>query len=145
MKDVTLSATSNLDVQTGELAAALIGQTFPGYASLFRREIEVYQAFHDLFLPWFVIAQNDSDVIGFSMLTASMMSTDLLMITWVAVHPDHRGQGLGTRLLDVCLKEVHRRNKPVLLATSVPGFYTKCGFRLVEEYNPALSHCLMAR
>jgi len=107
--------------------------------------MEAYHAYPDLFRPHFALAENGRGLAGFSLLLASMMTTDLLTITWVAVHPDHQRQGIGTKLVGICMEEAQRRGNPVVLTTSVPDFYQKAGFREIEEYNPARSHFLMGK
>jgi N-acetylglutamate synthase-like GNAT family acetyltransferase len=137
--------TDSFDDGLRDAAAILIAQVWPGYADLFHREMEAYHAYPDLFRPYFSLAENGGGVVGFSLLLASMMSTNLLTITWVAVHDHHHRQGIGTKLVGVCMEEAQRRGNPVILTTSVPDFYQKAGFRMIEEYNPARNHFLMGK
>ncbi|WP_396612079.1 GNAT family N-acetyltransferase [Haloferax sp. S1W] len=49
----------------------------------------------------------------------------------VAVHPDHQGQGLGTRVMDALVEYLDREAPPtafVNLLADVDGFYDRWGF-----------------
>jgi N-acetylglutamate synthase-like GNAT family acetyltransferase len=116
-------------------AALIIEEAWPDYVDLFRREMKVYREHSTLFEPFFVLAKSEEKLVGFSLLVASMMSTDLLTITWVAVHPDNRNCGIGRRLIDICLQTAQQRAKAVVLTTSAPEFYRKIDFRVVDEYS----------
>jgi ribosomal protein S18 acetylase RimI-like enzyme len=94
-----LYGTDRLDEHTGGGSAALIGDVWPDFAGLFRREMTVYQAHGDVFEPYFALAETAGKIVGFSLLMESMMTTDLLTMTWVAVHPEHRRQGIGRDLI----------------------------------------------
>ncbi|KAI0393330.1 putative acetyltransferase [Xylariaceae sp. FL0594] len=39
----------------------------------------------------------------------------LAVLGWLFIHPDHRGRGLASRLIDAVLKEAHERGERVLL------------------------------
>ena len=116
-------------------AADLIAGIWPDYVDLFRREMEIYRAHPDVFRPFFVLAKNEGKVAGFGLLTSSVMSTDLSAISWVAVHPCNRHCGIGRKLIDICLHEARQRTQSVVLTTTVPGFYSKIGFKIVDEYH----------
>jgi N-acetylglutamate synthase-like GNAT family acetyltransferase len=140
----TIYGTHSLDDKTGVASAALIAEVWPDYVALFRREVTLCHSHSDLFEPYFAVAENAGKIIGFSLLMNSMMTTDLLTITWVGVFPEHRGQGIGRKLIALCIEEARRRVKPLVLTTSVPQFYQNLGFRIVDEYNPAKKHFLVA-
>ncbi|MBI3440656.1 MAG: GNAT family N-acetyltransferase [Proteobacteria bacterium] len=125
---------ARLDDQEIEQAAAIMESIWPDYVDLFRREMAVYRDHQDLFEPFFGVAKKEEAVVGFSLLMASMMSTTLLVITWVAVRPDHHSHGIGRQLIDLCLAEAKRRGKAVVLTTTMPEFYTKIGFKLLDHY-----------
>ena len=59
---------------------------------------------------------------------------DLAEIKSLAVAKARGGKGIGTRLLDECIKEAKslKINK-VFALTYVPGFFEKSGFRIVDK------------
>lgn len=126
---------TSLGDEDGRQAAAIMQAIWPDYVPLFWRELEVYRHYPDVFEPFFVLARAEGRVVGFSLLMASMMSTDLLAITWVAVQPGHHGQGIGQGMIDFCMAESRRRGKSVVLTTEIPAFYRKMGFKLLGEYQ----------
>jgi len=138
-----LYGTDRLDEYTGDGSAGLIAEVWPDFADLFRREMSVYHAHRDVFEPHFALAETAGKITGFSLLMESMMTTDLLTMAWVAVHPEHRRQGIGRDLIGLCRDEARRRAKPLVLTTSVPQFYQKLGFRIIGEYDPARNHFLL--
>jgi N-acetylglutamate synthase-like GNAT family acetyltransferase len=143
MAGVTIRATDRLGARTSRLAAELMVRVWPDHVDLFRREMQAYRTSPDLFAPWFALAEKDDEIVGFGLLAASLFATDMDAMRWIAVHPGHRGAGIGRRLVGLCLHEARMRSKPVVLTTSVPVFYEKIGFHRVDEYNPALKHYLM--
>jgi amino-acid N-acetyltransferase len=59
---------------------------------------------------------------------------DLAEIRALAVAPDHLKQGLGRSLVDTFLAEAKELGLPRVFAlTYSPGFFKKCGFRLVNK------------
>jgi GNAT superfamily N-acetyltransferase len=143
MSGISIRGSANIPGETVDAVAALIGLVWPGYETLFRREVQAYAVYPDLFAPYFTLAEDGDSVVGFSLLMASMMSTDLDIISWVAVDAAHRGAGVGRRLVMVCAEEAQRRGKSVVLSTSVPGFYEKLGLRIAGPYDPAKEHFLV--
>ena len=125
------------------MAACLIDTVWPDHGALFRCEMQAYRSFGDVFDTYFAWAEVSGDVVGFSLLAASMMALDLDTLLWVAVHPAFRGQGIGKRVVGRCLQEARRRGKPVALTTSVPVFYEKMGFGRRGSYDSAQEHFLM--
>jgi hypothetical protein len=57
MSRIPIRATSNISGETVEAVAALIGLVWPGYEALFRREMQAYAAYSDLFAPHFTVAE----------------------------------------------------------------------------------------
>ncbi len=143
MSRISIRGSSNMSGATAEAVAALIELTWPGYKKRFRRKIQAYTEYRDLFAPYFTVAKDGGSVVGFALLTASTMSTDLDTISWVAVDPDHSGAGIGRRLVIACADEAQGRGRSVVLSTSVPGFYEKIGFRIAGPYDPAKEHFLV--
>ena len=59
---------------------------------------------------------------------------DLGEIRSLAVVEGHQGKGLGTTLVDNCMKEAASLGlKQIFVLTYVPDFFTKAGFRVIEK------------
>ena len=59
---------------------------------------------------------------------------DLAEIRSLAVSEDHRGKGLGPRLVETCLEEARVLGlKRVFVLSYVPDFFIKMGFKEVEK------------
>ena len=59
---------------------------------------------------------------------------DLAEIRSLAVSEDHRGKGLGSRLVETCLEEARVLGlKRVFVLSYVPDFFKKMGFKEVEK------------
>ena len=59
---------------------------------------------------------------------------DLGEIRSLAVVEGHQGKGLGTTLVDNCMKEAASLGlKQIFALTYVPDFFTKAGFRVIEK------------
>ena len=67
------------------------------------------------------------------MVALSHMADDIWEVANLAVAESHRNRGIATSLLQVC--ESHAQSldgEVVLLATSMPGFYRRRGYRTVR-------------
>jgi predicted N-acetyltransferase YhbS len=123
--------------------ASLIEEVWPDHAELFRREMQAYRSFGELFDTYFALADRGGEILGFSLLTASMMAVDLCTLSWVAVHPTCRRLGVGSALVELCAGEALRRGKSIVLATDLPRFYERCGFRMTGSFDPVKERFLM--
>jgi GNAT superfamily N-acetyltransferase len=59
-------------------------------------------------------------------------------LSLLGVHPSHRGEGLGMRLLAECLEEIDAEGRPTYLESSNPANdrrYERLGFRRVGEFT----------
>ena len=82
----------------------------------------------------FVVEDNQTGraLIGVSALGISW--EDLAEIRSLAVSEDHRGQGLGSRLVETCLEEARVLGlKRVFVLSYVPELFIKMGFKEVEK------------
>jgi GNAT superfamily N-acetyltransferase len=73
---------------------------------------------------------------GFSRVVATEGGNPLRLLALASVcsHPDHRGQGLGERVVKAVLRRVDDGEFPVAIwQTGVPGFYEKLGARAVSN------------
>ena len=106
----------------------------PDSQQMFIDDMAMYDQHARLFEPFYAIAEQDGEITGLFILITSVTSDELLTISWAAVDPARQGGGLGRLLLETCLAETERRGKRLLVATSVPVFFTRCGLHVVEEY-----------
>lgn len=60
---------------------------------------------------------------------------DLLLLSTLAVHPDHQRQGIGQKLVEWGLEQASRDRAPVGLEASAKGtsLYEKLGFRTINQ------------
>ena len=82
----------------------------------------------------FVVEDNQTGrpLIGVSALGITW--EDLAEIRSLAVSEDHRGQGLGSRLVETCLEEARVLGlKRVFVLSYVPELFIKMGFKEVEK------------
>ncbi|WP_327205524.1 GNAT family N-acetyltransferase [Rossellomorea vietnamensis] len=83
-------------------------------------------------LPRFYIAVNEDDIIGTYALLRNDLNSRQDLYPWLAclyVHPDQRGDGLGSVLLDHALREAHKKGYNCLyLTTDLEGYYEKYGW-----------------
>lgn len=82
----------------------------------------------------FVVEDNQTgrSLIGVSAL--GIIWEDLAEIRSLAVSEDHRGQGLGSRLVETCLEEARVLGlKRVFVLSYVPELFIKMGFKEVEK------------
>lgn len=133
--DIAFQQTTSLtpDIVTG--AGALVEEAWPGYFALFEGEVSAFQSSPDVFQPFFVTARSGEKTVGFGMLAASMMSDSLNAMSWVVVDPALRGQNIGGGLVSACIDEAIRRRKNIILTTTVPNFYIRHSFRIIERFK----------
>lgn len=83
-------------------------------------------------LPRFYIALQEGNVIGTYALLRNDLNSRQDLYPWLAclfVDTDHRGDGLGSELLDHALKEAGKKGyNQVYLTTDLEGYYEKYGW-----------------
>jgi len=80
-----------------------------------------------------ISAWQDSNLVGFGRATSDGVFRTVL---WdVVVAGEHRGRGLGRRIVEALLQEpvLQGVERTYLLTTNSVGFYEKLGFTVVEE------------
>lgn len=88
---------------------------------------ELYENVRD-----FIVIRQGEDVIACAAL--HIYWTDLAEIRAVAVSEESQNRGMGTRLLEACLKEAKELGVSTLFClTYKPAFFEKLGFRQVDK------------
>jgi amino-acid N-acetyltransferase len=91
---------------------------------------ELYDHLRDHFVVEDKGTQNS--IIGVS--AVGICWEDLAEIRSLAIAKDEQGKGLGSQLVETCLKEASSLGlKKVFTLSYVPGFFSKFGFREVEK------------
>lgn len=73
----------------------------------------------------FLVAEIEGAVVGY----ASWRNDELMSLF---VHPDWQGRGVGTQLIQECLREAESKGSPIAHVNSVLGaepFYARFGFQ----------------
>lgn len=88
---------------------------------------ELYETLRD-----FYVAEHEGELVGCSALHVTWQN--LAEVKCVAVREDHRGEGLGTRLVTTCLEDARELGLPRVFAlTYIPDYFERFGFRTVEK------------
>ena len=96
---------------------------------LSRPLINLYNSIRD-----FVVVEKENTIIACGAL--AIIWNDIAEIRTMAVHPDHRGQGIGRAMVDVLLQEARDLELPrVFCLTYQPGFFQKMGFKEVDKHE----------
>lgn len=77
------------------------------------------------FRPWFYTAESDGTVVGCGGYVTSWVSYGAFTLCWINVDLSARLKGIGRAIVDQCLCDLADRANIVILATSVPEFYSK--------------------
>jgi predicted N-acetyltransferase YhbS len=96
-------------------------------------------------IPLCLIALQDEELVG----TVNLIENDDAARThlkpWLAamvVREDHRGNGIGTKLVNALLKEARRMHIPALyFGTDGPGFYERIG--AIQHEKVRADFCIM--
>lgn len=60
---------------------------------------------------------------------------DVLVLSPLAVAPDHQGKGIGTRLLDAVPEVAERLGAPLVFLEGSPGFYAARGWQAASDHD----------
>ncbi|NMO94856.1 N-acetyltransferase [Paenibacillus lemnae] len=80
----------------------------------------------------FVVAESEGNVIGCGSLC--QLGSDLVEIRSLGISEGHKGQGIGSMLVDRLIEEAKERELPKIMAlTYEVSFFLKNGFSIVEK------------
>ena len=104
-----------------------------GYADqnlmLHRTPAQVRHALGD-----FLVAEEDGRLVGCGYL--AYLGPDLVELRSLAVHPDHKGAGVGGRLVEMLVEIARGRGiSQVCALTLIPDFFTRYGFERVDRWS----------
>src|SRR5690242_12929286 len=82
----------------------------------------------------FIVTRIDKKIVGVSAISEEMFSSKTWGISWVAVHPDYRRQGIGQKLVLSCLDKIAEQiaHPVTALLSTYPGktgLYDRLGFK----------------
>jgi amino-acid N-acetyltransferase len=93
----------------------------------------------------FVLAEMEGKVIGCAALVwGTSGEKSFLELHSIAVHPNFRGKGVGTRLMDYLMNTLEDQDKPdspvceIYVRTTAPGFFEKLGFTGLQDAEKLL-------
>ena len=87
----------------------------------------------------FVLAEIDGKIIGCAALIKSeSQGKDFLEIHSIAVHPNFRGKGIGTRLIKYLLTTIGDPGCDLYVRTTAPVFFEKLNFTKIEDSEKLL-------
>lgn len=83
---------------------------------------------------FFVIQSSDQEHSIISVCALGICWEDLAEIRSLAVAAEHQGKGLGSKLVEKCIREANSLGvKQVFTLSYVPDFFSRLGFREVEK------------
>src|SRR3990172_11438476 len=116
----------------------IVGLNYPKkYERHSKREIEaMFKNYADN--PTYLVAEQDSEIVGFAGYAQSWMDWHIYEIFWVNVSPQYQNKGIGTELVRKAMQNIrNKRGKDeanlILLTTTSPEFYRKLGFETLTE------------
>lgn len=93
----------------------------------------------------FVLAEREGKVIGCAALVkGDSGEKSFIELHSIAVHPNFRKKGVGTRLMEYLIKALEDQDKPenpvceLYVRTTAPGFFEKLGFTRIPDAEKLL-------
>ncbi len=80
-------------------------------------------------LPEFIVAVQDETIVGCACLDIS----DIVELRSIAVLPNYRNKGIGSKLVDSILTRAAELTGTIYLRTTSPVFFEKKGFRRLKD------------
>lgn len=91
--------------------------------------------------PTFYTAIENDEPIGCAGYVAAWLAYGTFTLSWVNVAKQYQGYGHGRALVDRCLRDIKAKGTFVILATSVPEFYSKnWGFKQIDDIASKREH-----
>ncbi|MCR9249597.1 MAG: GNAT family N-acetyltransferase [bacterium] len=98
-------------------------------------EIDDYKEYLDVHREEYYVVEEGDTIIGCGGINY-FLEESIARISWDAIHPDHQGKGVGSKLVAhriACIKKHGGINKIVVRTTQVVyKFYEKSGFQLIK-------------
>jgi putative acetyltransferase len=87
-----------------------------------------------------LVAATDGEVVGFVALSRAWLDArerlvDVLVLSPLAVAPDHQGRGIGSRLLAEVPEVAERLGAPLVFLEGAPGYYGSRGWMPATEHD----------
>ena len=83
-------------------------------------------------LEWFIVAELEGDIVGCGSLCR--LGQDLVEIRSLGISDGHKGQGIGSKMVDYLIEEARRLDIPKVMAlTYEVNFFQKNGFEVVQK------------
>lgn len=131
----TINIRRTVEADIPALARIVSRNYTKGMAEHFVPEIELSFA-PVAFRPWFYTAESPIGIVGCGGYVTSWVSYGAFTLCWVNVDPAMRFMGIGKAIVDRCLHDLADRANLVILATSVPDFYSKnWNFRVLTKFH----------
>ncbi len=119
-------------------ALKLIKENYPHHPLFLRRARHELEAMFrpGVVVPQYIGAFETSTLVGFAGISHSWMDYDVYTLFWVNVEPSWQGQGVGTKMIRLLMRQAKQHQAKFLLFTTTrPGFYRRLGFRQLAKLH----------
>jgi len=83
-------------------------------------------------LEWFIVAEIEGDIVGCGSLCR--LGQDLVEIRSLGISDGHKGQGIGSKMVDYLIEEARQLEIPKVMALTYEAkFFQKNGFDIVQK------------
>ncbi|WP_152392122.1 N-acetyltransferase [Paenibacillus guangzhouensis] len=83
-------------------------------------------------LEWFIVAEIEGDIVGCGSLCR--LGQDLVEIRSLGISDGHKGQGIGSKMVDYLVEEARQLEIPKVMALTYEAkFFQKNGFDIVQK------------
>lgn len=82
----------------------------------------------------FILAEIEGKIIGcVALIKSEFNEKNFFEIHSIAVHPNYRGKGIGSKLIEYLLTTIEDQAYDVYVRTTAPGFFEKMNFIHIED------------